>query len=192
MGKPLAMVRTAVQLKPIRMGMVFVASTSPETYGQVLREIVRRDASGHTIHEFYGQPSSWLRGFSGGMPGAVQLDEPKQRRLGAKAYPPDGAAGGIRGGSLRMQPRRSASSAPSRRLYSTCGLNFHFFSVNSSLGLGGNCSPARSATHPFINAWEQARIGGPQKSSLGQGQQYFGGLPDVRRHDVSARQQSSP
>jgi uncharacterized protein YukE len=44
----------------------YAASRSPESYGDVLREVVRRDPlTGHTIKEYFGKPSSWLSMFAG-------------------------------------------------------------------------------------------------------------------------------
>jgi hypothetical protein len=44
------------------------ASSSPETYGEALREVVRRDDTGHIVKEFFGQPRAWMCAFSGGPP----------------------------------------------------------------------------------------------------------------------------
>jgi hypothetical protein len=45
------------------------ASSSPESYGESLREVRRRDPdTGHLIREFYGEPRAWMSQFSGGPP----------------------------------------------------------------------------------------------------------------------------
>ena len=42
------------------------ASTSQESMGDCLREVVRKGPLGHTIREFYGKPSAWMDQFRGG------------------------------------------------------------------------------------------------------------------------------
>lgn len=45
------------------------ASSAPESYGETLREVRRRDPdTGHLVKEYYGEPRAWLSQFSGGRP----------------------------------------------------------------------------------------------------------------------------
>jgi hypothetical protein len=45
------------------------ASSSPDSYGETMREVRRRDPdTGHLIREFYGEPRAWMQHFSGGPP----------------------------------------------------------------------------------------------------------------------------
>jgi hypothetical protein len=44
----------------------FDASRAPESYGDCLREVVRRGPLGHIIKEYYGSPSAWMDQFRGG------------------------------------------------------------------------------------------------------------------------------
>jgi hypothetical protein len=45
------------------------ASSAPESYGETLREVIRRDRdTGHIVKEYYGEPRAWMSAFSGGPP----------------------------------------------------------------------------------------------------------------------------